>query len=84
MRNVRPFAKLRFVLIPGEIAPKLENRMRKLTIIAVAAAIVALVGHSVTRSEHAPLATADKGVPPSPFQMMVGASDLPATPFVAP
>jgi len=58
--------------------------MRKITIIAVAAAIVAVVGHSVTRSEHASPAVADEVLMPSPFQMMSDARDLQATPFVAP
>jgi hypothetical protein len=58
--------------------------MRKLTIIAVAAAIVAMVGHSVTRSEHVPATMADQSLMPSPFQMMSDAKDLQSTPFVAP
>ena len=58
--------------------------MRKLAIIAVAAAIVAMVGHTVTRSEHAPTTAAEKDLMPSPFQMMSDARDLQAMPFVAP
>jgi hypothetical protein len=58
--------------------------MRKLTIILVAAATVAMITHSVTRSEHAPATVASQGMMPSPFQMMFDARDLQATPFVAP
>ena len=58
--------------------------MRKLTIVALAAEIVAMVGHSVTRSEHAPATVADERLMPSPFRMMSDARDLQAMPFVAP
>ena len=61
--------------------------MRKLTttiIIVVAATIVAMISHSVTRSEHAPATVASQGMMPSPFQMMFDARDLQATPFVGP
>jgi hypothetical protein len=68
----------------GEIDPKLEDRMRKLTVIAVAAGITAMVGHAVTRSEHAPPPAADENLMPSPFKMMSDARDLQAMPFVAP
>ena len=58
--------------------------MRKLTVIAVAAVLVAMVGHTVTRSEHAPRVGAAEVLMPSPFQMMADATNLQATPFVAP
>jgi hypothetical protein len=68
----------------GEINSKLEDRMRKLIIIGVAAVIVAMVGHSVTRSEHVPATVAAEDLMPSPFQMMSDTKDLQETPFVGP
>ena len=57
--------------------------MGKLIVIAIAAAVV-MASQSMTRSEHAAAPVADKVLASSPFAMMVTASDLPATPFVAP
>lgn len=58
--------------------------MRKMTLFAIAVAVVAMVGHSVTRSEHVSPAVADKAMMPSPFQMMSDSRDLQSMPFVAP
>ena len=58
--------------------------MRTLTLIVVAAAVMAMVGHTVTRSEHVRPAGAEKGLMPSPFHMMSDARDLQEMPFVAP
>jgi len=56
--------------------------MRTLIVIAIAA--MAVVGHTMIGSENAPPPTAEEALVHSPFHMMSDARDLQDMPFVAP
>lgn len=58
--------------------------MHKLIAIAVAGSVAAVIGLTVTKSEHAPVVGQAETLMPSILQVMSGARDLPSTPSVAP